>query len=598
MLSKTTLILILAIAFSVHCSNGQTQENSLPLLFALAADKALFNTSGSFIEVSTVKAIVTEIQQGENQQREINAIAKQRGSLMLARFRGDKKPEQPAEEGIEEEGEAIEWWELNQEPETNDSDMLRVCFGGDILLKLKPDTRYCFSPATGVSPATGASPDPDVEHQAYRRAASDDSAYSEDSSSEDSDTSDENSDNRSDQEGDADSDVQYATTTLHPFPVSNEINRYCTTLVLKKIKQEPVSDSEIATDSEVDATEVDSVNHLDISLLAYSTDQTHLPANQRLKVYQCDHEGCSYSTDRAGNLKRHKQRHLPAEQRPERPKVFQCDHKGCNHRTNYSGNLKTHKLTHLTADQRARILERASRPRRKVHRCDHEGCNYSTGQTSNLKYHKQTHLPAEQRLKMQCDHEGCNYSTDRLGNLKTHKKTHLPADQRPERLKVHQCDHEGCKYSTDLASNLRRHKEIHLPADQRPKRPKRPRRPKLHQCDHQDCDYRTDLVCNLRRHKKIHLPADQRPERPKITKRPKKPRNLKWQECDHQGCNYGTCHGGNLKMHKQTHLPANQRVKKLKCDHKGCNYRTDRMGNLKAHKQTHLPQRNLRPSRF
>ncbi|WP_252178005.1 hypothetical protein [Endozoicomonas sp. 4G] len=66
MLSKKPLILILPIAFFAHCSKGQTQENSMPLLFALAVGKA----------------------QRNNQQSELIATAKQRGSLMLSCFRG------------------------------------------------------------------------------------------------------------------------------------------------------------------------------------------------------------------------------------------------------------------------------------------------------------------------------------------------------------------------------------------------------------------------------------------------------------------------------------------------------------------------------
>ncbi len=249
-------------------------------------------------------------------------------------------------ENIEEESEAIEWWELKQEPEENDSDTLQVCFDDDILLK--PDIRYCFYSATGVFPATG------VEAKAYSRAASDKG-----SGSEDSGTPDKNDENCSNEdEANADSNVQYVTTTLYPFPVSNEISQYYTTMVLKKIKKEPVSDSKMPTESEGDETEPHSVNHQEIPSPSYNSDQAgrlkmheqiHLPVNQRPKVHQCDHEGCDYSTGRTSNLKRHKQTHLPADQRP---KVHQCDHEGCNYRTDQPHALKRHKQIHPFTDQR------------------------------------------------------------------------------------------------------------------------------------------------------------------------------------------------------------------------------------------------------
>ncbi|WP_252178890.1 C2H2-type zinc finger protein [Endozoicomonas sp. 4G] len=336
MLSKKPLILILAIAFSVHCSNGHAKENRLPLRFALAIVKALIKT-----------------------------------------------------------------------PPTR------------IRLLPQPDTRYCCSP------------DPGVEAKVSSRAASD-----EGSGSVDSGISDENSNNGSNEdETDTVTDVQYVTTTPNPFPVSNEISEYCAILVLKKIKQEPVSDSEMPAESEGDTTEVDFANDLKITLPAYSTDhlrhlKTHkqpsLPANQRPKMYQCDHKGCNHSSDRKGDLKKHRQTHLPANQRPKIPKVHQCDHKGCNYRTGRMGDLNMHRQTHLPADQR---------PKKPKVQCDHEGCNYSTVNTSNLKRHKRTHLPADPRPRVQCDHEGCNYSTVNASNLKRHKQIHLPADQRRKRAK-------------------------------------------------------------------------------------------------------------------------------------------------------------------
>ncbi|WP_252176675.1 hypothetical protein [Endozoicomonas sp. 4G] len=265
------------------------------------------------------------------------------------------------------------------------------------------------------------------ELKVYSREASDHGSGSEGSS-----TSDGSSDNRSNEDEDnTESDVQYETTTLNPFRVANETSQYCTTLELKKIKEEPVSDTEILTDSEVDVTKVDAVKH------------------------QCDHEGCNYRTDHRNSLKRHKQTHLPADQRPRK---YQCDYEGCNYRSDHRASLKRHKQTHLPADQRPRKYQ-----------CDYEGCNFRSDHRASLKRHKQTHLPADQRPKVhRCDHEGCNYGTNHTSNLNRHKQTHLPGDQRPERAKVHQCDHEGCDYRVERPESLKRHKKIHLPADQRP----------------------------------------------------------------------------------------------------------------------------------
>ncbi|WP_252179852.1 hypothetical protein [Endozoicomonas sp. 4G] len=445
MLYKKTLILTLAVAFSVHCSNGHAQENTMSLLFALTVGKALSKTPKPFIEVS--------VRLGNNQPSQIRLLP-----------------------GESEESEAIE---------LNDSNITKVCFGDDVLLK--PDTYYCFTP------------DSDVEAKACCRVASDNGSDSEDS--------DENNDNCSNEDKtETKTDAQYVTSTFNPFRVSDEINQYCATLELKKIKKEPVSDSEIATESKAKVTEANSVNPSEITSPDYCIDQTgHLkahkesrpPANQKPKkpkkpkVYQCDHGGCNYSTDHTGNLKNHKQKHLPADQRP---KVQHCDHEGCNFITNRTGNLKAHKRTHLPANQRSRL-----------HQCDHEDCNYRTDNISHLKRHKQAHLPADQRPKPhKCDHEGCNYRTDKVGNLKSHKQTHLPADQRP---KPHKCDHEGCNYGTEHAGNLNRHKQTHLPADQKPERPK------VHQCHHEACNYITDRPNHLKRHKQTHLPADQRPKR-------------------------------------------------------------------------------------
>ncbi|WP_252179304.1 hypothetical protein [Endozoicomonas sp. 4G] len=528
MQSKKTLILTLVIAFSVHYSHGHAQENRLPLLFALAllpddnlkvglhfpdvknrllltfVTDPLFLVRDVLPELdSKVKTIATEIQQGDDQQRQIIETAKQRGSLMLSRFRD--RLEEPGEESIEEESEAIDWWELKQEPEANHSDMPEVCFGDDILLK--PDSRYCFSPDSGV------------EIMAYSRAACDEGSGSEDSGS-----SDENSDNRPD-EREAESDVQCENTTLDPFRALIEFSQFCATLRQEMTNQEFISDSKLLTASEVDVTEADS-------------------ANQRAKtakLHECDHEGCNYGTYRKENLKKHKQNHLPTAQRD---KVSHCDHEGCNYSSNQACNLKTHKQTHLPAEQRTK--------RPKVHKCDHEGCNYCSDQACNLKTHKQTHLPADQRVKKpkvhKCDHEGCNYSTDRSNNLKQHKQIHLPADQRE---KVSHCDHEGCNYSTEQPNNLKKHKQTHLPADQRPKRTK------VYRCDHEGCNYSSYYLGTLKAHKQTHLPADQRIKKPKI------------HQCDHEGCNYRSNHLGTLKAHKQTHLPADQRSRKPKrkaCD--------------------------------
>ncbi|WP_252176099.1 hypothetical protein [Endozoicomonas sp. 4G] len=452
MLSKKPLILTLVIAFSVHCSNGRAQENGLPLRFALAVGKVLF----------------------------------------------------PVRDGLpdEQESETIEWWELkvhsraasdngsdsedsSTSDESNDnrlnededeanaeSDVQHITTTLNPFRVSNEISQYCPAtalknikqePVSDSAIVTNGGSDESIDNRSNKdesdvqyetttlnpfRASNEISQYCpatalknikqepvSDSAIVTNGGSDESIDNRSNKD---ESDVQYETTTLNPFRASNEISQYCPATALKNIKQEPVSDSEILTDSEVDVTKVDAAKH------------------------QCDHEGCDYRTKRLDNLKRHKQIHLPADQRPKRPKrpkpkVHQCDHESCDYNTYHMGHLKQHKQTHLPANQRLR-----------VHKCDHEGCNYSVGYSAHLKRHKQIHLPADQRPKVhKCDYEGCNFSTSHSGNLKMHEQTHLPANQR---LRMHQCDHEGCNYSTDRASNLKKHKQTHLPADQRSKR--------------------------------------------------------------------------------------------------------------------------------
>ncbi|WP_252176696.1 hypothetical protein [Endozoicomonas sp. 4G] len=543
MLSKKTLILTLVIALSMHCPNGRAQENRLPLRFALAVG-TLINAPKPFIEVLSLKgAYVTGVE-----------------TILLPLF--------PIRDGLpdKQESVAIEWWELKVHSRAASDN------GSDSEDNSTSDERI-----DNRSNEDEANTESDVQYETTTlnsfRVSNETIQYCTtlalknikqepvlDSEIAINGTSDESIDNRSNED---ESDVQYKTTTLNPFRVSNEISQYGATLELKKIKEEPVSDTEILNDSEVNVIKVDAAKH------------------------QCDHEGCNYSTKRSSDLIRHKQTHLPADQRPKRPK------------------------------------------RPKVYHCEHEACNYSTGHPCNLKMHKQIHLPANQRPKAhQCDHEGCNYSTDYSRYLKQHKQTHLPADQRP---KTYRCDHEGCDYRTDLSHNLKRHRQTHLLASQRPKRPKRP---KVHQCDHEGCDYGTDLAPNLKRHRQTHLLADQRPNRFKV------------HQCDYEGCDYETNHLGNLKRHKQTHFSASDvqyktttlnpfrvsneisgycaalALKKIKlepvsdsdmltesevdvttvdaakhqCVHEGGNHRTAHRTTLKRHKQTHLPA-NQRPKR-
>ncbi|WP_252176708.1 hypothetical protein [Endozoicomonas sp. 4G] len=377
-------ILTLVIAFSVHCSNGYAQENRLPLRFALAVGRVLINAPKLFIEVLSIKGVyVAGVE-----------------TILLPLF--------PVRDGLpdEQETEAIEWWELkvhsraasdngsySEGSSTSDGSSDNRSNEDEGEVNTESDVRY---ETTTVNPFRVANETSQYCTTLVLKNIKQEPVL--DSEIAINGTSDESIDNRSNED---ESDVQYKTTTLNPFRVSNEISQYGATLELKKIKeeQEPVSDSEILTESEVDVTKVDAVKH------------------------QCDREGCNYSTDHLGNLKTHKKSHLPAHQRPQSAKVHQCDHEGCNYRTGDRASLRRHKQIHLPADHRF-----------KVHQCDHEGCNYSTDRASNLKLHKKTHLPADQRPREhQCDHEGCNYSSDRAGNLKKHKQTHLPADQRPKR---------------------------------------------------------------------------------------------------------------------------------------------------------------------
>ncbi len=379
----------------------------MPLRFALAVGKELINAPKPFIEILSIKGVY------------VSGVK----TILLPLFPvRDVLPE------LDSTAKAIA-------TEINDSDIPRICLGDDVLLK--PDTRYCFSPDSG-------------EAKVHSRAASDSGSDSEDSS-----ISDKSSDNRSNEdEANAEPDVQYATTTVNPFRVPNETSQYCTALALKKIKEEPVADSEIITNGTFDESGDNRLNE-DESDVQYETttlnpfrvsnefsqygatlalkkikeepvadseiitngtsdesidnrlneDESDVQyETTTLNPFRVSNEFSQYGatlelkkikqepdSDQTGHLKKHEQPHLCDYQKPKKPKVHQCDHEGCDYRTDRTNNLKKHKQTHLPADQRL------NRPR--VHQCDHEGCHYRTYEIGNLNTHKQTHLPADQRLK-------------------------------------------------------------------------------------------------------------------------------------------------------------------------------------------------------
>ncbi|WP_252178817.1 hypothetical protein [Endozoicomonas sp. 4G] len=163
--------------------------------------------------------------------------------------------------------------------------------------------------------------------------------HGQENGSEDSGSSHGSSNNLSDEdETNTETDVQCVNTTVDPFRALNEFSQYCATLRQNMINQESISNSEMPNES--------------------TDKQTHLPADQRTKrpkVYQCDHEGCNQSSYWASDLKKHKQTHLPADQRP---KEHKCDHEGCDYSTENASHLKRHKQTHLPDGQRPERLKR------------------------------------------------------------------------------------------------------------------------------------------------------------------------------------------------------------------------------------------------
>ena len=314
---------------------------------------------------SMAKAIATEIQQGDDRQREIIEKTKQSRSLVLSRFRNGKSFEEPEEESIEEDSDAIQWWGLKQEPDADDSDMPQARLDDSILLK--PDTRYCFSPDSG----TGA--------RAYNQAASDDG-----SDDEDSDTSDENNDNDSDDdESVTESDVEYIGTTDDPFPVSREVSEYCANQVLMRIKQEPTSDSEIPIESEVvEVVEADSTNNLKSTPPTCQSLNPPTAKKKRgaaSKKYPCSHQDCFLSFTTQASLNSHKSQYHSGEKtcphcqktlknaialsnhkRKEHSGEQTCPH--CQKTLNNSQALSDHKLEKSTAGSRpARIARRPCR---------------------------------------------------------------------------------------------------------------------------------------------------------------------------------------------------------------------------------------------
>lgn len=203
----------------------------------------------------------------------------------------------------------------------------------------------------------------------------------------------------------------------------------------------------------------------------------------------CGHPGCTYATDRKGNLTRHKRTHSG-----ETP--FKCNHPGCTYASKDNCALTVHKRAHSGETP---------------YKCDHLGCTYASASSSNLTVHKRTHSG---ETPFKCNHPGCTYASASSGHLKSHKRIH--SGEKPFK-----CDHPGCIYASADNGALRVHMRTHTGENP-------------YKCDHPDCTYAGLTNGRLTAHKRTH-----NGETP--------------YKCDHPGCTYAAAESGTLTLHKRTH---------------------------------------------
>ncbi|XP_030755782.1 zinc finger protein 585A-like isoform X8 [Sitophilus oryzae] len=172
------------------------------------------------------------------------------------------------------------------------------------------------------------------------------------------------------------------------------------------------------------------------------------------KVARCRCSICSRKTPHNLTLNKHKQIHLPPEERQLKElqrKVYRCS--TCSYRTPYKSHLNTHKNIHLPPEKR-----QLKELRRKVYRCS--TCSYRTPYKSHFNTHKNVHLPPKERQLEELQKKvyrccTCSYQTTNKSNFNSHNKIHLA----PEERRMFACPH--CDNTYTRRHRLRYHLENH-----------------------------------------------------------------------------------------------------------------------------------------
>ena len=154
-----------------------------------------------------------------------------------------------------------------------------------------------------------------------------------------------------------------------------------------------------------------------------------------IQKYQCDFDGCFYSSNRPSRLIRHR-----AYIHDIDVVWHHCDQEGCEFKTKDKDTLKKHKANIHNVDV-------------SWHHCDQEGCEYKSKSKAHLNIHKM-HIHDLDVVWHYCDHEGCDYKCKDMGSIKKHKANIHNVD-----VSWHHCDQEGCDYKCKDKSHLKRHKE-------------------------------------------------------------------------------------------------------------------------------------------
>ena len=385
------------------------------------------------------KAIATEVLQGAEQQREL--IKKSRQRIRMWPLRNpNANLDEPEEENGEEETD-MEWWWLEPEIDMAEEENDRPQVQHDNTLLLEPDTHYCLSPDTN------------------RNHENDNQVIADDNSGKEDDSSDGSSDSGSEDEvkTDADSSVEFITTSIDPFPVSAEISDYWQGQMLKKIKTEPLSDEETKIDVPVATASIphDVAHDIESMPPVKRKKRTHIgkkpcqckicgkafSKNNYLKVHRRIHSGekpyqckiCGKAFLRNDNLKVHRRTHSG-----EKP--YQCEI--CGRAFSQSNSLQKHHFTHTgTKPYQCEICGRAllHNSQVKVHLRTHTGekpyqceyCGKAFPRNDNLKRHQLTHT-GERLYKCQV----CGKTFTRNTHLQAHGRTHTGEKPKPKQQRL------------------------------------------------------------------------------------------------------------------------------------------------------------------